>query len=138
MTKATSLAAWQRMRDLGLLKGQLVDILEHVIQHGPGTAAEILHRTKYERNLNLSRARFTELQERGLIREIDARACKISGRHALVFEATGREKPLAAPKRIKGTKAQWRDLAERMIKVDKWNTEREGFATEIRQLGGVA
>lgn len=138
MTRATSSEAWQRMRDTGLLRGQLVDILEHVIDHGPGTAAEILKGTKYSKNLNLSRARFTELLDRGLIREIDSRVCTISGRSALVFEATGRDKPLQVAKRSKGTKAEWRDLAERMQKYIAGETGSTAFAASIAELGGDA
>ncbi len=94
MTRATSREAFKILVESGALRGQQATILNHVIEVGPGTAAEMLHGTTMDRNRNLARARFTELNAKGLIREIETRKCKITGRHALVWEATDRTKPL--------------------------------------------
>lgn len=96
MTRETSRAAYRTLVESGALKGQQAEILDLVIQHGAGTAAEILRGTVYDRNRNLARARFTELSARGLIVEVAARECKVTGTRALVWEFSGRTKPLSA------------------------------------------
>jgi hypothetical protein len=83
------------MRESGALLGNQARALEAVIDYGPATSGEIIARgIGVAANVNLWRARFTELAGRGLIREIGQRACTITGRTALVWEFTGRAKPL--------------------------------------------
>lgn len=94
MTRATSREAYRQLTESGAIKGKQAEILGCVVERGPATAAEVLEGTPHDRNRNLARARFTELQDRGLIIEVGARKCKITGRTALVWEATDRTKPL--------------------------------------------
>lgn len=96
MTRATSREAYQALVDSGQLRGRQAEALWAVINNGPATSAEIISSAGLGANVNLWRARFTELVARGLIREVSARKCKITGRRALVWEATGRTKPLDA------------------------------------------
>lgn len=92
--RATSLAAYRAMVASGALLGKQAQVLEAVIEHGPATSGEIIEAGKLGHNKNLVRARFTELVNRGLIRETGQRVCKITGRTGLVWEYTGRTKPL--------------------------------------------
>ncbi len=93
-TRETSRKAWREMVDSGELLGKQAAALAAVIDYGPGTSGEIIRAAKLGANTNLWRARFTELIERGLIREIGQRSCDVTGRTGLVFEFTGRTKPL--------------------------------------------
>lgn len=97
-TRETSRIAYQQLVDSGQLKGRQAQALNATIKHGPATSAEIIDKDDLGENVNLWRARFTELQARGLIREVGQRKCKITGHLALVWEATGRSKPLDVKK----------------------------------------
>lgn len=114
MTRATSRAAYEQLVASGALKGKQAGIMELVISRGPGTAAEILDGSPFDRNRNLARARFTELQARGLIAEAGARKCKVTGRAALVWEATDRTKPLD-PDKARGVSKK--TLAATMVRL---------------------
>ncbi len=94
MTRATSRIAWREMVESGALLGNQAKALEAVIAHGPATSGEIIRAAGLGENVNLWRARFTELLGRGLIREIGQRVDGTTGRQALVWEYTGRTKPL--------------------------------------------
>lgn len=122
MTRETSRAAYRELVASGTLKGQQAEILDLVIQHGAGTAAEILRGTVYDRNRNLARARFTELSARGLIVEVAARECKVTRARALVWEFSGRTKPLNVKR---AQRASRKALAD-MIKL---------LAGELEKLG---
>ena len=116
-TRETSRESYRQLVDSGQLVGKQALALDMTIRHGPGTSAEIIAHLPGD-NVNLWRARFTELNARGLIREIGVRKCKVSGRSALVWEATGRTKPLDPDKGhiTSGPKA-WRALATKAVEI---------------------
>lgn len=93
-TQPTSREAYKLLVESGQLKGKQAQALEAVVRHGPATSAEIIQ--TLGTNVNLWRARFTELQARGLIAQIGTRKCTITGRAAIVWQFTGRTKPLEA------------------------------------------
>lgn len=101
MNRETSRQAYRQLVESGQLKGKQQTALLNVIEHGPATSAEIIQRISP--NTNLWRARFTELQARGLIVEVGQRKCTVTGRTALVWEYSGRTKPLE-PKHRTGSK----------------------------------
>lgn len=75
-------------------------------------------------NINAWRARFTELAQRGLIREVAVRTCRISGRECIVWAPTGRDKPLAEGTGTGGKVAlsarkrgQWQSCARQLARV---------------------
>lgn len=96
MTRSTSREAFRQLVESGALKGKQRQVLEAVLEHGPATSAEIIRAGGLGENVNLWRARFTELHARGLIVEAGVRKCKITGRTALVWEYSERTKPLDA------------------------------------------
>ncbi len=113
-TRSTSRESYRLLVESGELMGQQMEILDLLIERGPGTAAETIKGSKYDRNRNLARARFTELQARGLIQECERRTCEVTGRLALVWEATGRTKPLD-PNRSKGVSKK--TLAATLVRI---------------------
>lgn len=94
MVRLTSIQAYEQLVKSGALVGQYAELQHLIATKGPGTASEILKGSKFDKNRNLARARFTELKERGLIVEVGSRECDVTGRNALVWEATTRTQPL--------------------------------------------
>jgi predicted ArsR family transcriptional regulator len=92
--KSKELAALEVLHKSRALPGdRSYRALAAVIIHGPGTANEILKAAGLDDNLNLWRARLSELVARGLIVECGMKR-EATGRQALVWRATGRAKPL--------------------------------------------
>ncbi len=94
MTQHTSRTAYQELLASGKLRGQQARVLARLVATPRQTSGEILFAMNI-RNVNAWRARFTELQARGLIREVAQRKCEVSGRLSLVWEYSGRAQPLA-------------------------------------------
>lgn len=92
-TRETSIESYKLLVESGALRGKQAQALEAIIKRGPATSAEIIQ--TLGANVNLWRARFTELQARGLITEVGTRKCSVTGRTALVWQYSGRTKPLA-------------------------------------------
>ena len=107
-TRETSLKAYQQLIDSGQLKGNQAKIAQAVIKLPDHTSGEICAALEIE-NVNAWRARFTELQERGLIQESGQRKCKVTGRTCVTWRYTDRTKPLKIKKRL--TSTQLRDIA---------------------------
>lgn len=114
MTRSTSREAYEHLIKTGALKGNQALVLDQLIHCGPCTSGELLDRMKVE-NVNAWRARFTELQAKGLIVESGSRACKITGRRAIVWTATDRMKPLDVKKGHRIDGRAWKALAETAI-----------------------
>lgn len=113
MTRETSLEAYTQMVESGKLRGKQAEALAAIMKHGPATSAEIIQRLGT--NVNLWRARFTELAARGLITEVGSRKCTVTGRTALVWLWSGRTKPLKAKHRL-GT-AALRKIANEAVQL---------------------
>jgi predicted ArsR family transcriptional regulator len=111
-TRDTSRESYETLARTGALRGQLARVLAAVVSHGPGTSAEII-RSLGTNNINSERARMTELAARGMIVEVGTRKCTVTGRTALVWQYSGRTKPMDAQHRI-GTK-KLRRLLQRAL-----------------------
>lgn len=127
MTRLTSIQAYEQLVKSGALVGQYAELLSLVVRHGEGTASEILKGSKFDKNRNLARARFTELKERGLIVETGQRACEVTGRNALTWEATNRTAPLVDTRNKSATSKREilriaRDLTHFVMHEDKCNS----------------
>lgn len=143
-TRQTSMTAYRQLVASGVIKGNQDRVLAHIVDYGPATSGEILFRMNV-RNVNAWRARFTELQARGLITEVEQRKCTITGRLALVWEFTKRTTPLSVKKGHRTDGKAWRSLAlalwttAKALAEDLGETEElaeEGFEERIRALGG--
>jgi hypothetical protein len=143
VTRPTSIKAYEHLVENKLLVGKQRRIIEWLTR-GDYTSGETIDALAYTtpddrslRNVNAWRARFTELQQRGLIVEAGERECGITGRRALVWHFTGRTKPLKVTRVRRGAKA-WKTLA-----MDLWgelrgaekHTETD-LEERIRALGG--
>lgn len=86
-------AALETLRDSGRVVGDQLKIMTTLVGRGSATSGEVL-KTLGVTNLNAWRARFTELRERGLIREVGTRRCLVGGRICVVWAPSARDKPL--------------------------------------------
>lgn len=86
-TQATSAEAYRDLEARGVLRGQRAEVYAAFERFGPGTAAEVLKRAALHGNLNLARARVSELANAGYLRECKPRKCKVTGRRAIVWRA---------------------------------------------------
>lgn len=111
-TRETSREAYHQLVATGVLRGQQERVLSTLVRKGPSTSGELFAFMEIE-NVNAWRARITELQGRGLIVEVGQRKCKITGRTALVWDYSGRTKPLEAKHRT--SSKELRDLLKRAL-----------------------
>lgn len=119
MTRVTSAIAFQKIKDDGLLAQRKWEVYETVYYHGPLTSAEafnIMNKNKPVRNITQSRARFTELRDMGVLKEVGVRRCKITGHKVIEWDVTDqlprkREKP-------KTHKEKKKDILNRMRSLD--------------------
>jgi hypothetical protein len=145
-TRKTSSEAYHYLINTNLLRGKQALIIERLAIFGDATSGEVVAALAAEhltdrslRNVNAWRARFTELQERGLIVEAGERECDVTGRRAIVWRFTGRTKPLKRTRIKRGAKA-WKalamDLWETLTKEVRFAGDRGDFSVRIRSLGG--
>jgi hypothetical protein len=138
------IAAYDHLASTGELRGNQKAIMAALISSGKATSGEVLARLGV-RNVNAWRARFTELSARGLIAEIGERKCSVTGKVCVVWQATGRLKPLSRTKgaRTSGTTKQWRDAATLLYKhvmagINKSHPAMSAPLERYRKLAGLA
>lgn len=147
-TRQTSVAAYEHLISTGQLRGQQQAVMAALLSLGKGTSGEVIARLGHK-NVNAWRARFTELSGRGLIREVGARKCGVTGRIGVVWEPTGRDKPLHSTKGARvaaGDSKAWRRVARELNRalhdvinnVDSQATERgrQAMALYHRAMSG--
>lgn len=123
MTRRTSKEAFDEIKASGLLSRLRFSVYEAIWLFGPGTSAEIILAARDARKagglpvrdadqLTQSRARFTELRERGVIHELPARPCGITGHKAIVWEVSAAlpHKPAKRLSPAERERATWSDL----------------------------
>lgn len=145
MIRDTSRASYRRLVAGGSLKGKQQQIMHVLIGLGDATSGEVLARIDGISNVNAWRGRFTELQQRGLIREVAVRPCKISGRECIVWAPTGRDKPLDAQAGAGGTrhalssrkKGRWQACAMKLAHVIEQLRRLEINTPKSKELGIV-
>jgi hypothetical protein len=141
MSRATSRAAFDHMISSGKLHGQLAELQELVVKHGEGTIAEIVAGTKWAKNLNLTRARFIDLRERGLISEVGQRECSVTGRTALEFSPTLRDEPLVVKRDRKPTRKLMAKLLAELcdvVETDPDEVDETGALELVKQARKLA
>lgn len=112
MTRETSRESYKLLVESGALPVSQAKILEAIVAKPNSTSGEVCSELGLE-NVNAWRARFTELQARGLIVESGTRKCLVSGRTTLTWVYSGRTKPLAVKRRA--TRKQLAALLKRTL-----------------------
>jgi len=93
MTRDTSLEAYKKIKENGMLGKRKMEIYDVVFRHGPLTANEAFNILKLEkyRNLNFdsnTNSRFTELRDCGCLQEVGKKKCKITGNTVILWDVT--------------------------------------------------
>ena len=84
MARETSIRAYRQIKEEGLLSKMRLKVFEAILHNAPCTSGEALSSMlKSDSVLSQSRARFTELRDRGVIKEVGHRNCRITGRRAI-------------------------------------------------------
>ena len=102
MVRDTSIEAYNKIKENGLLSKRRWQVYDVVYNHGPMTSGEafkILNNGSATKSLTQSRARFTELREMGVFVELGERTCSVTGHAAILWDVTSKlpikfEKPL--------------------------------------------
>lgn len=106
MTRETSIQAYYKVKESGLLSTVRLKVYEILCYHGPMTAMELAQHTGHKGNSGVYTTRLSELERMGAITTIGERPCSTTGHTALVWEITHRM-PTKHPKRI--TKQEKKD-----------------------------
>ena len=92
MMRDTSLDAYYKIRDEGLLSKRRFEVYEALVKHGPCTANELFRKWKYRSHITQQNIhpRLGELRERGVVEEVRVKPCEVTGRMAIVWKANGK------------------------------------------------
>lgn len=133
--RQTSREAYAKLVQLRVLPQRRREVYSLIYAHGPGTSAELFSFTMAEKSMNVitqSRARFTELRNAGLIRELGTVKCRITGHQAILWDVTDEEIPRNQPK--VAAAPSWRKLAESLMEAHTVLVMREGDLFERARL----
>ena len=98
MTRQTSITAYHRLVDGGVLSKRRAEVYSATYKNGPGTGSEICETVTGHRSTYGIGPRFTELRDMGLLRELGERKCKVTGQTVIVWDVTDRIEPLPLQK----------------------------------------
>lgn len=107
MTRQTSIDAYHEIKLKGLLSVRRFQIYDVLHRFGALTANEVFEILKKEtdpsgkqfRFDSNTRARFTELRELGVVKELGTQKCSVTGRECILWDVTG-NLPAETPSRI--------------------------------------
>lgn len=85
MVRKTSINVYNEIKNNGLLSKRRFEIYSAVFKYGPVTAMEVFKKLKLNTNQS---GRFSELRDMGVIQEVGEKQCSITGRTAIIWEAT--------------------------------------------------
>lgn len=93
----TSIAAYNAIRDNGLLSHRRMQVYEYIYRNGPCTTKAVTDYLTAKSNLRSDsfRPRFAELEKMGVLKTIGETTCKQTGRYVLLWDVTSElPKPL--------------------------------------------
>lgn len=102
MARATSIKAYNELRDSGALAASKWEIYRLLYGYGPATScdiAEIQLRENPALAISSTRTRFTELRDHGLIREVGTRISELTGKEGILWDVTDLGTPIPLAKR---------------------------------------
>ena len=94
MIRKISIDVYRKIEAEGLLSKLQWEVYSTVFHHGPMTSGEcfsmLAGRKSRASPLIQMWARFTELQDMGVLRELGTRPCKVTGRVAIEWDVSGK------------------------------------------------
>lgn len=108
MIRDTSIQVYHQIKEEGLLSERRFQVYETLFHYGPLTAGEIWnwHLKATGAQLNSISPRTAELERRGVIKPVEERLCRVTGRTCIAWDVTSKLPIEPEKKRIK------RELAE--------------------------
>lgn len=91
MIRSTSIEVYKQIAENGLLSAKRWEVYATVYNHGPMTSAEAFSKINEGnaiKNISQSRARFTELREMGLLKELGQKICSITNNNVILWDVT--------------------------------------------------
>ena len=108
--RETSQEAFDALKQAGVLSAQRWDVYSWLYTHGPATSGEFMAwkgaQTGRSMVMDQSRAIFTHLRERCLIKEVGTRACRITGKRCIEWDVTSAKAPTVPRRRTSKQKLQ--------------------------------
>jgi hypothetical protein len=134
MVRETSILAYKRIKENGLLSKRRFEVYECLFQHGPMTQMEVCRKLNSEVAHDRSfTPRFSELKRLGVIREMGVTTCKIMNSTAILWEVTnkipGKLKPKKKPREF------W--VWERGIESKTFKSKKEAHEHRVENGGKV-
>tara|TARA_R110000751_G_scaffold14419_2_gene46705 strand:- start:291 stop:707 length:417 start_codon:yes stop_codon:yes gene_type:complete len=87
-TRQTSIDCYNEIKNSGLLSKRRLETFEAIMKISPCTASEVQHSINYNNGGRDCMKRISELRDRGVIYEKDARPCKVTGRNVIEWDLT--------------------------------------------------
>lgn len=137
MTRETSIEAYHKVKETGLLSTLRLAVFKILCENGPMTAGEMRKFTVPGMNSGVYGTRLSELQRMGVVMEKETRPCNVTGHRAIVWDIT-HEMPVKLEKKLtrKEQKKKLMDLivvhAKRPIPHSE--EEIELYLMELRQI----
>ena len=91
--RSTSISAFKKLIDEGLLSGKRAIVYEILFKHGPLTGMELRRKMPKGFVDSQVRARLNEMREMGLAKEIGKKTCRITKMNVILWDVTKRKNP---------------------------------------------
>lgn len=93
MIRETSIEAFNKIRDEGLLSNRRMQVYTVLFENGPLTGNEVFELLKNEYNIQFKNApsivsRLGELRNMGVVKEVGKKLCSISGMTVILWDVT--------------------------------------------------
>ena len=124
MIRQTSIEAYNRIKQNGLLSRRRFEVYDSLYSFGPVTANELFSNMKLKnKTLNQSntnvRARLNELRELGTAQELGKKICSITKQNVIIWDVTS-EVPIKVEKKLTNSQII-KALAALVKKNHQWN-----------------
>lgn len=116
--RPTSIEAYYKVKDSGLLSKLRFKVFEIICQYGPMTANEMRMYASPDVNSGVFSTRLSELERMRVVNVVGVRACKTSGYNAMVWDITGDTPIKLIPKKYKSKEQKKKELIAMLNDLD--------------------
>lgn len=121
--RETSIEAYHKIRDDGLLSERRWQVYDVLTEHGPmtGNQSILKFKEKYPHigiNTGAIMTRLSELRDRGVVKELGEVKCPISGHQVILWDVT-KDLPANPPRKVSKLEAARARIKELEAKVDE-------------------
>lgn len=99
MTRETSIEAYHKVKETGMLSTLRLAVFKILCDHGPLTAGEMRKFGGAGMNSGVYGTRLSELVKMGVVKEVEPRPCDVTGHRSIVWDITN-EMPVKLPKKV--------------------------------------